>query len=372
MAQRLVSLPCRAFEVLFKPQLGDDAIPGWARASVSQPEGDADGGADGRTDGLSAAGSDTPPVLEAAEHVLDAVELAVEGPIVGQRQLARGSMGCWGRCHALKARSGTRCCRSRDRRAVRMPAAGPDGSRAAPWWSLCRFSVRSGAMGPALSTTGGMQPGGEAAPGSAGMSRPPLFCSRLAAMRRALKWVASIIGRGSAPPLPGRAGKNAREHAQTASADEAVVGRLGLAVAVRDVLPLRITADHVDDGADHPSVVHAPQPTLHREEGVEAAHLRSGQLRQLRHPAPPDTVEPHQAHPVKGPERSSTPSIFRRLDAQGLMVHSRSSDDDFVDTTITCLRIVLAGGCSVATGRYQAFPIPSASCICGSGESFAS
>jgi hypothetical protein len=48
--------------------------------------------------------------------------------------------------------------------------------------------------------------------------------------------------------------------------------------------------DHVDDAADHPPVVYPPQPTLHRESGLKATHLRSRQHWQLRHLDPPETV----------------------------------------------------------------------------------
>ena len=108
-----------------------------------------------------------------------------------------------------------------------------------------------------LPVAGGVQLGVQAALGAADMLRSP-FCSRLAAVQRALKGTASSISRSRAPPLAVRTAKM-REHAVAAPPDEADVERLGRPVAGRRVPPLQAMPDHVDDSSDHPPVVDARQ-----------------------------------------------------------------------------------------------------------------
>ena len=58
-----------------------------------EPEDDGCSDADGRHEGVGAAiiaGMDAPPVFDFAEHILDAVALAIEGPIMWYRDFAVG------------------------------------------------------------------------------------------------------------------------------------------------------------------------------------------------------------------------------------------------------------------------------------------
>ena len=152
------------------------------------------------------AGGDASPVLQSTEGVLDAVALAVEYLIVGQRPLARAG--------------------GRDARgdaAFRQLVAEPSAVVAAVAEELsCGRQERQEQRGavvvaalplgqqqgdrPPLPVAGGVQLGVQPALGAADMSRTP-FCRRLAAVRCALRWVASIMRRAGAPPRAARAAK---------------------------------------------------------------------------------------------------------------------------------------------------------------------
>ena len=151
-------------------------------------------------------GRDAAPILQSAEHVLDAVALALQHAIVGQRLLARPGGRDAGRDAASFQRA---------------PAPGAVVAATADQFPRGRQDrqQQSGAVmvtalalghqqgdGPPLPVARGVQLGVQAALGAADMSRTP-FCSRLAAVRCALRWVASIISRAGAPPLAARAAK---------------------------------------------------------------------------------------------------------------------------------------------------------------------
>jgi len=71
-----------AVVVAFYPKLDSGLV---------NPEEDGAGEEDGGEEGVGVsvvAHGDAPPVLKAAEHVLDAVSLAIQGSVVGKRDLA--------------------------------------------------------------------------------------------------------------------------------------------------------------------------------------------------------------------------------------------------------------------------------------------
>ena len=146
------------------------------------------------------------PVLEAAEGIFDAVALAVEHSIVGQWQLARP--GGW------DARDGAALCQCGAEPSAVIAAVAEQFARPRQDRQQQRGPVMVAALpfgqqegdGSALAVTGRVQLGIQAAFSAADMSRTP-FCSRLAAVRCALRWVASIIRRSGAPPLAARAAK---------------------------------------------------------------------------------------------------------------------------------------------------------------------
>lgn len=76
---------------------------------------------------------------------------------------------------------------------------------------------------------------------------------RLAAVRCALTWVASIII--GLPALRRECRKNAVEHAEPALADEAVVNRLVRTVGHRRIPPAQPIPDHEDEDAVDTSII---------------------------------------------------------------------------------------------------------------------
>lgn len=62
-------------------------------------------------------------------------------------------------------------------------------------------------------------------------------------------------------------GEDVGEHAEAAPADKPVVERLVRAIAAWRIFPLQTMADHVDDPADHPAVVHPGKPARARKKG---------------------------------------------------------------------------------------------------------
>ena len=60
---------------------------------------------------------------------------------------------------------------------------------------------------PAVPVAGGVQLGIQPAFGAADAAGPPFFCSRLADVRWALRWVASIMSRSGGPSSAARAAK---------------------------------------------------------------------------------------------------------------------------------------------------------------------
>ena len=115
----------------------------------------------------------------------------------------------------------------------------------------------------ALLVAGGVQLKIQAALGAADVSRTP-FCSRLAAVRCALRWVASIISRLGAPPLAARA---AKMRANMPSGSNARTGcRASCAAHTPPARPS--IADHAASrrqSADQTPVIHPRQTARARE-----------------------------------------------------------------------------------------------------------
>ena len=130
---------------------------------------------------------DAAPVLEAAEHVLDAVTLAVEQLVVGQRGLAAFG-GRDARGYAARGQRG----------AEAIAVVATIGEQFA-CWRQCGQHHRGAAViahlpfgeqqqeGPPLAVADGVQLGVQAAFGSPEATRKSPFWSRLAAVRCALR-----------------------------------------------------------------------------------------------------------------------------------------------------------------------------------------
>lgn len=152
------------------------------------------------------AGCDTSPVLQPTEGILDAMALAVERPVIGQWQLAR-PRGWDARGDATLDQCGSEP--GAVVAAVAEQFARPWQDRQQQGSTVVVAALPLGEQqgdGAALAVAGGMEFGVQAAFGAADTPRTP-FCSRLAAVRCALRWVASIISRAGAPPLAAKAAK---------------------------------------------------------------------------------------------------------------------------------------------------------------------
>jgi len=88
----------------------------------------------------------------------------------------------------------------------------------------------------------------------------PLF-KRLAAVRCALRWVASIIKQSSASLVDARAANILLKHSQTAPADEAAINRLVWTVCTRRITPAKTVPDYKDNPAQNNA---GHQPAVHR------------------------------------------------------------------------------------------------------------
>jgi hypothetical protein len=102
---------------------------------------------------------------------------------------------------------------------------------------------------------------------------PPIFeasfFKRLAAVRCAVRCVASIMIRSGLAPL--RA--SSVEHAQTAPADEPIVDCLVRAIVARSIAPAQPVLDHKHNRAHNPPIVHPRDPMQQRKIPLNPTHL---------------------------------------------------------------------------------------------------
>src|SRR3984893_3250339 len=92
-----------------------------------------------------------------------------------------------------------------------------------------------------------------------------------------------------------------RGHAEATPADEPIVERLVRSVTARRVFPLQAMANHIDDPADHPPVIHTRQPARAREERLNSAHLSTRRQKQVGYTALRPLQNRTPTSRVKGP-----------------------------------------------------------------------
>jgi len=137
------------------------------------------------------------------------------------------------------------------------------------------------------------------------------FLRRLAAVRCAVRGVASIISRDGGPASAASA---AKMRSNTPPADEAVVARLVRAVGRGRIAPAEAVADHRDDPAQHTTVSYARNAMRQRTVRRQAPNLRKRQQNAsvsrtgavgLAMAEPPTHPEPHPPASLRtliGPE----------------------------------------------------------------------
>ena len=110
------------------------------------------------------------------------------------------------------------------------------------------------------------------APDTAGNSP---FLKRLAAVRWAFKWVASIINWSGLPPLAAKPAEILLNTPSPTPADETIIDRLVRPVLLGRLAPSQPVPDHEDNPANHPSVIDPRHPLRQRKIRLDPAHLVS-------------------------------------------------------------------------------------------------
>ena len=109
------------------------------------------------------------------------------------------------------------------------------------------------------------------------------FFRRLAAVRWAFRWVASIMMRSGFGPSPASPAKMRSNTPHAAPADEAVVQRLVRTIALWRIFPLQAMLDHVDDAAYHAPVINPGDTGNQWEKRRNSSHLAFAQQKQHAH-----------------------------------------------------------------------------------------
>ena len=128
----------------------------------------------------------------------------------------------------------------------------------------------------------------------------PLNFKRLAAVRGALRWVASIISLIGRSSLCRKRRQYLVEYTKTAPADEAVIDCFVRAVVLRRIAPAKAIADDKDDTAQNSPVINPGNAVRKRKIRRHSPHLCVRKPNQITHASsPPGTTESDRKQPRK-------------------------------------------------------------------------
>ena len=97
-----------------------------------------------------------------------------------------------------------------------------------------------------------------------------------------------------------QAGKDPNKHADAAPPGEPVVEGLVRPLSGRCILPVQAVADHVDDPAGDPTIMHPGKPAGTGTMRRETLHLRDGKKNQAEHHTPPLPYASYHIEPREG------------------------------------------------------------------------